>query len=175
MTDKKPQPKPLDDVRTLIYTIRGQRVILDADLAALYGVETRALKQAVNRNIERFPEDFMFELSAEELENWRSQIVISNPGAKMGLRHAPYAFTEQGVAMLSSVLRSRRAIGVNIAIMRAFVQIRQLGAQYKELAALVEKIDKRSIRNSEDIELVISAIKEIMSPEAPAEKRRIGF
>jgi len=176
MTENREQtPNPLDDIRTLIHTIRGQRVMLDSDLAALYGVETRALKQAVNRNIERFPEDFMFELSAEELEHWRSQIVISNPGAKMGLRHAPYAFTEQGVAMLSSVLRSRRAIGVNIAIMRAFVQMRRLGAQYKELAALVEKIDKRSIRNSEDIELVISALKEIMSPEAPAEKRRIGF
>ena len=173
--DKKQALKTLDEVRGLIHTIRGQRVMLDADLAALYGVETRALKQAVNRNIERFPEDFMFELSAEELEHWRSQIVISNPGAKMGLRHAPYAFTEQGVAMLSSVLRSKRAIEVNIAIMRAFVQIRQLGAQYKELAVLVEKIDKRSIRNSEDIEVVIRTLKEIMSPKAPTGKRRIGF
>ena len=173
--DTKQTPKTLNDVRTLIHTIRGQRVMLDADLAALYGVETRTLKQAVNRNIERFPEDFLFELSAEELENWRSQIVISNPGAKMGLRHAPYAFTEQGVAMLSSVLRSKRAIEVNIAIMRAFVQMRQLGAQYKELAALVEKIDKRSIKNSGDIELIIKALREIMSPEAPDGKRRIGF
>ena len=173
--NKKQTPKTLDDVRTFIHTIRGQRVMLDADLAVLYGVETRTLKQAVNRNIERFPEDFMFELSAEELENWRSQIVISNPGAKMGLRHAPYAFTEQGVAMLSSVLRSKRAIEVNIAIMRAFVQMRRLGAQYKELAALVEKIDKRSIKNSEDIEIVIRALREIMSPEPPTGKRRIGF
>ena len=173
--DTKHTPKTLNDVRTLIHTIRGQRVMLDADLAALYGVETRTLKQAVNRNIERFPEDFLIELSAEDLENWRSQIVISNPGAKMGLRHAPYAFTEQGVAMLSSVLRSKRAIEVNIAIMRAFVQMRRLGAQYKELAALVEKIDKRSIKNSGDIELIIKALREIMSPEAPTGKRRIGF
>ena len=167
--DTKHTPKTLNDVRTLIHTIRGQRVMLDADLAALYGVETRTLKQAVNRNIERFPEDFLFELSAEELENWRSQIVISNPGAKMGLRHAPYAFTEQGVAMLSSVRRSKRGIW------RAFVHMRRLGAQYKELAALVEKIDKRSIKNSGDIELIIKALREIMSPEAPTGKRRIGF
>ncbi|HML96500.1 MAG TPA: ORF6N domain-containing protein [Thermodesulfobacteriota bacterium] len=172
MTDTKHAPKTLDDVRTLIHTLRGQRVVLDADLAVLYGVETGALNQAVKRNIERFPEDFMFQLSKDEHDNLISQTVISSWG---GRRNLPYAFTEQGVAMLSSVLRSKRAIEVNIAIMRAFVQIRQLGAQYKELAALVEKIDKRSIRNSEDIEVVIRTLKEIMSPKAPTGKRRIGF
>ena len=170
--DKKQTPKTLDEVRGLIHTIRGQRVMLDADLAALYGVETGALNQAVKRNIERFPEDFMFQLTKEEHDNLISQTVISSWG---GRRNLPNAFTEQGVAMLSSVLRSRRAIEVNVAIMRAFVQIRQFGAQYKELAALVEKIDRRSIKNSEDIELVIRALKEIMSPKAPAGKRRIGF
>ena len=172
MTDKKPQPKTLDQVRTLIHAIRGLRVMLDADLAALYGVETGALNQAVKRNIERFPEDFMFQLTKEERDNLISQTVISSWG---GRRKLPYAFTEQGVAMLSSVLRSKRAIEVNIAIMRAFVQIRHLGAQYKELAALVEKIDKRSIKNSGEIELIIKALREIMSPEAPTGKRRIGF
>ncbi len=173
--DKKQTPKTLDDVRTLIHTIRGQRVMLDADLAVLYGVETKALNQAVRRNIERFPDDFMFELTREEYRSLRSQFVTLDAGRGRHSKYLPLAFTEQGVAMLSSVLRSRRAVEVNIAIMRAFVQIRQLGAHYKELAALVEKIDKRSIRNSEDIEIVISALKEIMSPKAPAGKRRIGF
>lgn len=173
--DKKQTLKTLDDVRTLIHTIRGQRVMLDADLAALYGVETKALNQAVRRNIERFPDDFMFELTREEHQSLRSQIVTLDAGRGRHSKYPPLAFTEQGVAMLSSVLRSKRAIEVNIAIMRTFVQIRQLGAQYKELATLVEKIDRRSIKNSEDIEVVISALKEIMSPKAPAGKRRIGF
>ncbi len=175
MTDKKPQPKTLDDVRTLIHTIRGLRVMLDADLAALYGVETKALNQAVRRNIERFPDDFMFELTRGEYQSLRSQIVTLDTGRGKHSKYLPLAFTEQGVAMLSSVLRSKRAIEVNIAIMRAFVQMRHLGAQYKELAALVEKIDKRSIKNSGDIELIIKALREIMSPEASSGKRRIGF
>lgn len=176
MTENTKQPpKTLDEVRTLIHTIGGQRIMLDADLAALYGVETKALNQAVRRNIERFPDDFMFELTRDEYQSLRSQIVTLDTGRGRHSKYLPLAFTEQGVAMLSSVLRSKRAIEVNIAIMRAFVQIRQLGAQYKELAALVEKIDRRSIKNSEDIELVIRALKEIMSPKAPAGKRRIGF
>jgi len=173
--DTKQTPKTLNDVRTLIHTIRGLRVMLDADLAALYGVETKALNQAVRRNIERFPDDFMFELTRGEYQSLRSQIVTLDTGRGRHSKYLPLAFTEQGVAMLSSVLRSKRAIEVNIAIMRAFVQMRQLGAQYKELAALVEKIDKRSIKNSGDIELIIKALREIMSPEAPTGKRRIGF
>ncbi len=173
--NKKQTPKTLDEVRTLIHTIRGQRVMLDTDLAALYGVETKALNQAVRRNIERFPDDFMFELTRDEYQSLRSQIVTLDTGRGRHSKYLPLAFTEQGVAMLSSVLRSKRAVEVNIAIMRAFVQIRQLGAQYKELAALVEKIDKRSIKNSGEIELIIKALREIMSPEAPTGKRRIGF
>jgi hypothetical protein len=106
-----------------ILTIRGERVILDRDLAKLFGVESRILGQAVKRNIRRFPADFMFQLSPEEFEHWKSQVVISNPGDKMGLRKLPYAFTEHGVAMLSSVLRSEQAIEVNIAIMRAFSKL----------------------------------------------------
>ena len=105
-----------------IYLIRGQKVMLDRDLAELYDVDTRRLKEAVRRNIDRFPSDFMFEMTSEELENWRSQFATSN-SEKMGLRRPPFCFTEQGVAMLSSVLRSRRAVEVNIEIMRAFVQI----------------------------------------------------
>ena len=102
-------------IKSKIYTIKGYRVMLDFDLAELYEVETRVLKQAVRRNTDRFPNDFMFELSKEEFENWRSQFVMSNPLNKMGLRYAPFVFTEQGVAMLSSVLKSKKAIDVNIA------------------------------------------------------------
>src|ERR1043166_3671298 len=114
---------PVERIDRSILLIRGQKVLLDADLATLYGVETRALVQAVKRNLDRFPSDFMFQLSKEELEQWRSQFVMSNPAARMALRRPPYAFTEQGVAMLSSVLRSQRAITVNIEIMWAFVRL----------------------------------------------------
>lgn len=111
-------------VMNKIYLIRGEKVMLDRDLAELYGVETKVLKQSVKRNIKRFPKDFMFEMTVKELQNWRSQIVTSN-SEKMGLRHSPFCFTEQGVAMLSSVLNSDKAISVNIQIMRIFTRIRQ--------------------------------------------------
>ena len=126
---------PAERIERSILLIRGEKVLLDRDLADLYQVETRVLIQAVKRNIGRFPTDFMFQLSTKELERWRSQFVMSNPAAKMGLRRRPsYAFTEQGVAMLSSVLHSERAVDVNIEIMRAFVQLRQMLASHKELA-----------------------------------------
>jgi len=154
-----------------IYLIRGHKVMLDADLAQLYGVTTGALNQAVKRNRSRFPEDFMFPLSRPEFENWRSHFVISNPEAKMGLRRRPYAFTEQGVAMLSSVLRSERAVMVNVAIMRAFVRLRQLLATHKDLArkfaALERKYDRR-------FGVIFQAIKQLMEPPGRP-TRRIGF
>ena len=115
----------IDIIRSKIFEIRGQHVMLDRDLAALYGVETRALNQAVKRNAARFPDDFMFQLSDAEVEHWKSQIVISN-AIKMGVRRRPFAFTELGVAMLSSVLKSPTAIQVNIGIMRAFVAVRRM-------------------------------------------------
>src|SRR5882724_11512935 len=124
-------PVPIQLIERRIYLIRGQKVMLDSDLAELYQVETRALNQAVRRNLDRFPEDFMFQLSEQELENWRSQIVMSNPTSRMGLRRPPYAFTEHGVAMLSSVLNSVRAVQMNILIIRAFVQLRELLATHK--------------------------------------------
>lgn len=140
----------IEEIRSKIYIIRDKQVMLDFDLANLYGVETRVLNQAVRRNIERFPEDFMFQLTDEELKNWKSQIVISN-SIKMGLRKLPYAFTEQGVAMLSGVLRSPIAIEVNIRIMRTFVAVRQylaspkcnncqLEGEVKRLAAYIEEV-----------------------------------
>jgi hypothetical protein len=116
---------PDEIVMNQIYYIRGQKVMIDRDLAVLYNVETRILKQAVRRNITRFPDDFMFEMTKEEFQNWRSQIVISNSDL-MGLRFMPFCFTEQGVAMLSSVLNSERAINVNIQIIRIFTRIRHM-------------------------------------------------
>lgn len=124
---------PSEWIDQIIYVIRDNKVMLDRDLAALYGVETRVLVQAVKRNISRFPDDFMFQLSKKELENWISQIVISNPNLKMGLRTPPYAFTEQGVAMLSSILRSPQAVKINIEIMRAFIRLRQMLSTQKEM------------------------------------------
>ncbi len=133
----------LELVRSKIYEIRGQKVMLDRDLAVLYGVETRVLNQAVKRNIERFPDDFMFQLTNEELADWKSQIVMSN-SIKMGVRRNPYVFTELGVAMLSSILTSKIAIQINMGIMRAFVSVRQMLAQPKtdKLAVLEQRIEK---------------------------------
>ena len=146
--------------------------MLDHDLADLYEVETRVLVQAVKRNLGRFPADFMFQLTKEELENWRSQIVISNPDAKMSLRRRPFAFTEQGVAMLSSVLRSNRAVAVNIEIMRAFVKLRELLSTHKGLARKIVELEKKYDRQ---FKVVFDAIRQLMAPDPPAKKRRIGF
>ncbi len=156
-----------------ILLIRGQKVMLDRDLANLYGVETGVLNQAVKRNLSRFPADFMFQLSDAEMQNWISQIVISNPGAKMAVRKRPYAFTEQGVAMLSSVLRSKTAIEVNIAIMRAFVRLRELLSSNKDLARRLDELEKKY---DENFRVVFDAIRQLMAPPAPTgKKRRIGF
>ncbi len=163
---------PVERVESYILLIRGHKVILDADLAKLYSVETRALVQAVKRNAERFPYDFMFQLNAIEFKNWRSQIVISNPSAKMGLRRPPYAFTEQGVAMLSSVLKSPRAVQVNIAIMRTFVRLREILSTHKELAGKLEELEKKY---DKQFRVVFDAIRKLMTPEKPPPTRRIGF
>lgn len=160
----------IEAVAKLIRFIRGEKVILDRDLAQLYGVETRALKQAVKRNIKRFPYDFMFILSKEEFISWRSQFVISNSDKK-GLRYAPMAFTEQGVAMLSTVLNSERAIEINIAIMRAFVKFRQLIDSNKDLA---KKIANLEAKYDEQFQVVFEAIKQLMQDDKK-QKNRIGF
>lgn len=152
-----------------ILILRDQKVMLDFHLAELYGVETRALKQAVRRNPERFPEDFMFELDPEEAGILVSQSVIPGLGKLGGA--APMAFTEQGVAMLSSVLRSSRAVEVNIAIMRAFVRLRQMLATHKELAAKLEEMEKKY---DGQFRLVFDAIRQLMTPPA-IPKREMGF
>ena len=159
-------------VRKILF-LRGEKVLLDRDLAELYGVETRLLKQAVRRNRKRFPEDFMFELTKQEFEDWRSQFVISNSD-KMGLRYRPMAFTEQGVAMLSSVLNSDRAIEVNIAIMRAFVQLRKMIASNKKLARKLKELEARVGEQDEQIQLIFEAIHQLMSPPDKPPKK-IGF
>ena len=126
-----------------IVLLRGQRVIIDADLADLYGVETRVLNQAVKRNLERFPEDFTFQLSAREMENWRSQLVISNSSAKMGLRRPPFAFTEHGALMAAAVLNSPRAVEMSLYVVRAFVRMREVLATHKELARRLDQLEAR--------------------------------
>jgi hypothetical protein len=152
-----------------IRTIRGERVMLDHDLASLYGVETRVLVQAVRRNAARFPTDFMFQLDDAEWADLRSQSVTSRSWG--GRRHRPYAFSEQGVAMLSSVLRSPRAIAVNVEIMRAFVRLRRLLASHTELA---KRLDEMEHRYEGQFRTVFDAIRQLMQPPGP-ERRRIGF
>ena len=146
-------------IRSKIYEIRGQKVMLDRDLAELYGVETRVLNQAVKRNADRFPEDFMFQLTAGELDYWKSQIVMSN-SVKMGLRRAPYAFTELGVAMLSSILNSETAVQINIGVMRAFVSIRQMVTDNSPLKRLAN-LEKNFNELKQDLEEIFADYNDI--------------
>jgi phage regulator Rha-like protein len=164
-------PVPTEHIQEHILLVRGHKVVLDADLAQLYGVATKALNQAVTRNIERFPKDFMFQLTEEEATRLRSQIVTLKSGRGQHRKYFPYAFTEQGVAMLSSVLRSRRAVQVNIAIMRAFVRMRQMLASNAELARRLEELEKRY---DAKFKVVFQAIRELMEPPEKA-RRSIGF
>jgi len=180
-----------ENIAQLVFFIRGEKVILDRDLASLYGVTTKALNQAVKRNIARFPADFMFQVTKSEYEVSRSQFVTTSDRSQSGtkssdassrsqsvtlkrgrnLKYFPYAFTEQGVAMLSSVLRSPRAVEVNIAIMRTFVQLRRLMETNRDLA---RKIDALETKYDEQFAIVFAAIKELITPAAPVRKQ-IGF
>jgi hypothetical protein len=160
-----------DRIESLIYIIREERVMLDQDLAALYEVETKALVQAVQRNLGRFPPDFMFQLSFQEFTALRSQIVTSK--GRGGRRTAPYAFTEHGVAMLSSVLRSERAVEINIEIIRAFLKLRQLVASNAELTGRLNRLEQNY---DSQFKVVFDAIRQLMSEATPVPpKRRIGF
>jgi len=166
---------PDELVMNKIYYIRGLKVMLDRDLAELYGVETRVLKQSVKRNLKRFPEDFMFEMTEKEFQNWRSQIVISNSD-KMGLRYMPFCFTEQGVAMLSSVLKSEKAISVNIQIMRIFTRIRQALTDTTELRLAIEEIRQKTDNNTKNIEVVFQYMDELLDKkEIQKDRERIGY
>jgi phage regulator Rha-like protein len=167
---------PVHVIERRIYLIRGQRVMLDSDLAELYRVETRALVQSVKRNIERFPEDFMFQLTTEEAEAMRSQAVIAS---KRNIRYQPYAFTEHGVAMLSAVLKSDRAVRMSIFIVRAFVQLRELLATNKELARKVEQLEaaqKQQARTQQQhAAILVSVVQDIQKLKNPPVTRAIGF
>src|SRR5579864_7281725 len=158
-------------IETRIFMIRGQKVIVDSDLAGLYRVPTKVFNQAVKRNLKRFPKDFMFQLTRKEMNILRSQIVTSSWG---GRRTAPYVFTEQGVAMLSSVLNSERAVLVNIAIMRAFVKLREVMATRKDLTHKIEALERKYVEHDDNIQAIFQAIKELLEPPLPP-RRRIGF
>jgi len=156
-----------------IYELRDLKVMIDRDLAELFGVETRILKQAVRRNIERFPEDFMFEMTKEELDTWRSQFVTSK-GDKKGLRYAPFCFTEQGVTMLSWVLNSPRAIAVNIRIVRTFTKMREMLLTHKDLLIEMEEIRKKVSGQDEKIELIFNYLRQFIK-EQEKPRNSIGY
>ena len=162
---------PEEKIESKIFLVRGKRIMLDKDLAELYDVETRTLIQAVKRNLDRFPEDFMFDLNEKEFENLRSQIVISSWG---GRRHLPHAFTEQGVSMLSSVLNSKRAIQVNIQIMRIFTKFREVIASNKEIMQKLNQLESKVEKHDSEIQSIFEAIRQLISaPEKT--KKKIGF
>jgi len=164
---------PIERLEQKIYWIRGQRVMLDRDLAELYGVTTFNLNKAVSRNRRRFPEDFMFRLTAKESSTLKFQIGMSKPAGRGGRRTLPLVFTEQGVSMLSSVLRSERAVEVNIAIMRAFVRLRRILAEHGELASKLAELESHVGHHSQQIRSLFQAIRRLMSPRRRVP--RIGF
>jgi phage regulator Rha-like protein len=164
-----------------IYLVRGQKVMIDRDLAELYGVETKRLKEAVRRNAPPFPSDFLFEMNKQEFENWRTHFASSNSQDKKGLRYAPFCFTEQGVTMLSCVLNSERAIAVNIRIIRVFTKMREMLLSHKDILIKLEQIEKKLLQHDvgidkqgDDVQLIFQALKQLLNP--PQEPRpRIGF
>ena len=162
---------PIERIESKIFMIRGQKVMFDSDLAELYGVPTSRLNEQVKRNINRFPADFMFQLNKVEVENLMSQSAISRWG---GRRKLPYVFTEQGVAMLSSVLRSERAIQINIFIMRAFVKIKEALATHKEVSRKLKELEGRVDKHDSQIVAILDAIRKMVEPD-PKPRRRIGF
>jgi predicted DNA-binding transcriptional regulator YafY len=165
---------PAERIVQFIYVLRGEKVLLDSALAELYGVETRTLNRAVNRNLNRFPRDFMFQLTPQELANLKSQVGISSSSFG-GRRTRPYAFTEQGVAMLSSVLNSDRAVQVNIAIMRTFIKLRRALETDRELARKFAELEARVGGHDEKIAEIIEAIRQLLTPPADGLKKEIGF
>ncbi|MFA5145960.1 MAG: ORF6N domain-containing protein [Candidatus Omnitrophota bacterium] len=162
-------------IENRIFVIRGLKVMLSMHLAELYGVEAKVLTQAVKRNLKRFPEDFMFQLTWDEVDILRSQIVTLRGVHGKHIKYLPYAFTEQGVAMLSSVLNSERAVQVNIVIMRAFVKLREILATHKELAAKLRELEHKVSKHDTDILTIFEAIRQLMTPTPEPPKRRIGF
>ncbi len=177
MAENKPMI-PDEVVMTKIYYIRGNKVMMDRDLAELYGVETKRLKEQVRRNIDRFPEDFMFEMTKDELENWRSQFATSN-SEKMGMRVPPFMFTEHGVLMLSSVLNSKRAIEMNIQIMRVFTKMKEMIFNHAELLARLESIEQKLEGHDHEIKVLFEYLKKLMEEKelriGQENRKRIGY
>ena len=173
-TTNQPNPPVIADqiVMEKIYLIRGQKVMIDSDLSALYQVETKRLNEQVSRNRERFPEDFMFQLTIDEFENLKSQIATSSWGGK---RKLPSAFTEQGVAMLSSVLNSSTAIRVNIQIIRVFTKMRALLMTHKDILLQLEKVENKLSKHDEDLTLIFQYLKKLLTPPPQPPRERIGF
>ncbi len=176
MSDKVVIPDEV--IISKIYLIRGKKVMVDRDIADLYGVETRVLNQAVRRNEKRFPKDFMFQMTKEEMEDWKSQIVISN-NVKMGLRKPPLVFTEQGVAMLSSVLNSEQAIMVNIRIIRIFTNMRELLFSHKEILEKLEQLEKKDVEQDDKIMLIFEYLKQFEDDKqknlSQKNRKKIGY
>ncbi len=162
-------------IESRIFLIRGQKVMLDSDLAKLYGVENRALNQAVKRNVERFPEDFMFQLTSEEHESLRSQFVTLKTGRGQHRKYLPYVFTEHGALMLGNVLKSEQAIEMSLMVVRTFVRMRELVAGNKELAQKLAQLERKVGAHDKAIAEIINAIRQLMAPEEPKKKRPIGF
>lgn len=156
-----------------IFLIRDKKVMIDRDLAVLYGVETKRLKEAVRRNAARFPEDFMFEMTAREFELWRNENLLDDVD-RMGLRYAPFCFTEQGVTMLSCVLNSDQAIGMNIRIIRVFTRMRELLMSHKDVLLKLEQVERQLMHHHSDIQKIFVAIKQLIIPP-PQKSRRIGY
>jgi hypothetical protein len=180
MAKLKNQIIPVERVENKIYVVRGQRVMLDSDLAEIYGVATSRLNEQVKRNLIRFPEDFMFQLTKKELENWMSQFATSNPGAKKGLRKLPRAFTEHGAVMLASVLSSPTAVNASILVVRAFVQMRRVAALNADLAQRIAKLEAKYGEHDGKMKGIIKIFKDLLEIEPPPEKENppkepIGF
>jgi hypothetical protein len=168
----RPQLPPLD-IHDRIHQIRGQKIMLDSDLASLYGVTTKRLNEQVRRNLSRFPSDFMFRLTVSEAEDLRSQIATSRSGHG-GRRHLPFAFTEHGAVMLASVLNSPQAVETSVFVVRAFVKLRELASTHRILADKLTELERRVGKHDESIRSLVTAIRQLMSPPEP-KRRRIGF
>ena len=162
---------PIESITNRIYLIRGHKVMLDRDLAELYGVETKVFKQAVRRNISRFPEDFMFVLTNHEVRNLRSQFATSSWG---GTRYPPMAFTEHGALMAASILKSKRAVEISIYVVRAFVQLREMLSSQEQFANRLDELEKRLTAHDENFQVVFEAIKQLLADDEKP-KRKIGF
>lgn len=165
---------PIDQIQTRIVVLRGHRILLDADLAAFYGVPTRALNQAVKRNADRFPSDFRFQVTDEEFANLKSQFVTSSPGYG-GRRKLPFAFTEHGALMVATVVNSARAVQMSLVVMRAFVALRRLILDQEALAGKLEELDARVGAHDEELAAIVEAIRQLAAPSGPAHGRKIGF